>query len=56
VGGFLYLAVGAAYKYKQHGARGADMVPNIDFWRELPSLMKDGVRFVYQKCGGGGGG
>ena len=50
VGGFSYIAIGMLIKRQRFQAQGWDLVPNIDFWRELPSLMKDGFRFVYQKC------
>jgi hypothetical protein len=32
-------------------------VPNIDFWRELPALVRDGVRLITSKvCGRGSSG
>jgi len=40
VGGFLYVAIGMAYNYKFKGQTGVEMVPNIEFWRGLPSLLK----------------
>jgi len=46
---FVYIAAGMVYKNKKFGATGTDMVPNIEFWRELPGLFKDGCRFVAQK-------
>ena len=48
VGGFLYVAVGMAWKYKRYDARGWEMVPNREFWADLPHLIKDGLRFTYQ--------
>ena len=50
VSGFLYFSIGALIKLKRYNATGADLVPNIDFWRDLPHLVKDGFRFTYQKC------
>ena len=47
LGGALYVGVGMLYNYKRHNAQGWDMVPNIAFWRELPSLIKDGFRYVF---------
>jgi len=47
---FLYLAIGMLVKHKRYESRGVDMVPNVDFWREVPSLIKDGFRFTYVKC------
>ena len=52
VGGFLYVAVGALVKHKRYNATGKDMMPNIDFWQDLPHLLKDGFRFTFQKCCG----
>lgn len=46
---FLYIAIGMGIKYKKYDARGVDMIPNIDFWRELPGLMKDGFNFIVSK-------
>lgn len=46
----LYLAIGMGIKYKRYDARGMDMIPNVDFWRDVPFLVKDGFRFVYGKC------
>jgi len=64
VGGFCYLAGGIAYKYQVKGTRGIEMIPNLDFWRQLPKLFMDGCRFTLAKImqvkaklmGGGGGG
>ena len=55
LGGALYVGIGMLYNFKRHNATGMDLVPNIGFWRELPGLMKDGVRFCYlsikDRCG-----
>jgi len=52
----LYVAVGCVYKAKKLGASGIEMCPNIEFWRDLPSLLKDGIKFTWAKlrglCGG----
>jgi len=50
--GFLYVVIGMAYNYKFRELRGAEMVPNVDFWRGLPSLIKDGCVFTWQKITG----
>ncbi len=36
-----YFALGAVYNHQQYGARGWDLVPHRDFWRELPALGRD---------------
>jgi len=56
VGGFVYLAAGVLYNTKQKGLTGTEAIPNIEFWRELPSLVKDGCSFAMSKARGGGGG
>jgi len=44
-----YLTIGVIVKYKKYEARGFELIPNIDFWKELPSLFKDGWAFFLQK-------
>jgi len=51
----VYIVVGCIYKAKTKGTTGIESCPNIDFWRDLPGLVKDGFRFVIGKCRGGGG-
>lgn len=36
-----YLILGSLYNQQQYGARGWDLVPHRDFWRELPTLVAD---------------
>jgi len=48
----LYCALGAAYQYRVRDARGADLVPHREFWRDVPLLVKDGVMFVVDKARG----
>jgi len=50
----VYVVVGCIYKAKTKGTTGVESCPNIDFWRDLPGLVKDGFRFVFSKCRGGG--
>ena len=40
VGGFLYIAIGMVCMYKLKGQTGVEAVPNIQFWRDLPGLLK----------------
>lgn len=55
----LYVIIGCVFKAKQRGAEGMERCPNVEFWRELPGLVKDGFSFTFRKiaglCGGGGG-
>ncbi|XP_072396066.1 cation-dependent mannose-6-phosphate receptor-like [Diabrotica undecimpunctata] len=46
----IYFVGGAALLYFIRGARGVEMIPNIDFWRNLPGLVKDGLIFLLSGC------
>jgi len=43
----VYLIAGIAYKALREGARGVEMIPNLEFWKGLPGLVKDGVLYVF---------
>eukprot|EP01060_Flectonema_neradi_P030088 TRINITY_DN42_c1_g1_i5.p1 TRINITY_DN42_c1_g1~~TRINITY_DN42_c1_g1_i5.p1 ORF type:complete len:187 (+),score=39.22 TRINITY_DN42_c1_g1_i5:52-612(+) len=49
VGGFLYFAIGAAFMFKVKGERGVNVIPHVNFWKDLPTLMKDGALFLKSK-------
>lgn len=36
-----YFGFGAYYNYSTYGARGWDLVPHRDFWREVPYMLQD---------------
>jgi hypothetical protein len=36
-----YFVIGIVYNHQTYSARGWDLVPHRDFWRELPSLARD---------------
>ncbi|OCH95114.1 hypothetical protein OBBRIDRAFT_721112 [Obba rivulosa] len=38
-----YFALGAYYNYSTYGARGKDLIPHRDFWREVPYMLHDVV-------------
>ena len=40
VGFTLYFVIGIIFKSQRMGATGVERIPNIDFWRDLPSLVK----------------
>jgi len=46
----VYLGVGIGYKMHKYGVRGVEAVPHIDFWREVPYLVKEGLVFSQQRC------
>eukprot|EP00457_Paulinella_chromatophora_P013937 gb/GEZN01014300.1/.p1 GENE.gb/GEZN01014300.1/~~gb/GEZN01014300.1/.p1 ORF type:complete len:289 (+),score=18.62 gb/GEZN01014300.1/:81-869(+) len=54
-GAALYFVIGFLYKSKTQGTSGVESIPNIDFWRSLPQLVKEGIRFTMRGCKAGGG-
>ncbi|KAG5882995.1 hypothetical protein JTB14_033452 [Gonioctena quinquepunctata] len=48
--GAIYFVGGALILYFIRGARGQEMIPNVDFWKNLPGLVKDGVIFLLSGC------
>jgi|ERR1719424_855717 len=58
----LYCGIGMFYKIKKLGVTGIEAIPNIEFWRDYPTIVKDGCSFsmatlnsCFSKGGGGGG-
>jgi len=53
-----YFVIGIVYNHQTYSARGWDLVPHRDFWRELPALTRDLgahlVANVRQSTGRGG--
>ncbi|GLV46017.1 hypothetical protein CBL_13418 [Carabus blaptoides fortunei] len=46
----IYLFGGATVLHFLRGARGKEMIPNIEFWTDLPLLVKDGAVFLQNGC------
>lgn len=46
----LYLIVGVLTKKYYRGAEGLEMIPNYDFWVDLPYLCRDGAFFLLGGC------
>jgi len=46
----VYVMGGCLYKHYRVGTQGMESCPNIDFWRKLPGLVKDGCRYFIGKC------
>ncbi|KAF5276715.1 hypothetical protein FQR65_LT16228 [Abscondita terminalis] len=46
----VYLIGGVVVLHFLRGARGKEMIPNVDFWTGLPGLVKDGTVFVLTGC------
>jgi hypothetical protein len=47
-----YLAIGILWQKYKRDESGLDLIPNREFWRGLPELVKDGCRFSFNKAGG----
>jgi hypothetical protein len=46
----LYFLCGCLFKHYRQGTMGLESTPNVDFWRELPGLLKDGCIFFGGLC------
>jgi len=44
---FVYVVGGCVYKSQKQGTKGVESCPNIDFWRELPGLVKAGFSYTF---------
>jgi len=56
VGFFIYMVAGIVIQRVKFEQTGVRMVPNYEFWSDLPFLVKDGFRFLINKCTGNSGG
>ncbi|XP_052867280.1 uncharacterized protein LOC128273375 [Anopheles cruzii] len=45
-----YFLIGATVNAFYLGARGMEIIPNLDFWRSLPGLVRDGASFLQNGC------
>lgn len=50
IGVLIYLFLGIMVNYLLLGARGLEVLPHLDFWRGLPSLVRDGAIFLQNGC------
>lgn len=50
IGTFTYFTIGSIVRFMYLGARGIEVIPNLDFWKDLPALVRDGVRFLQNGC------
>ncbi|KAL0206793.1 hypothetical protein P9112_012504 [Eukaryota sp. TZLM1-RC] len=54
VGAIMYIGIGMTYKGVVQGMTGVEMVPNVDFWREVPSRVWSGIKALIDKIRGRG--
>lgn len=45
-----YIIAGILFNKYKRGATGAQMLPNISFWKSIPPLIRDGIRFALNRC------
>lgn len=50
IGTFTYFTIGSIVRFMYLGARGIEVIPNLEFWKDLPGLVRDGVRFLRNGC------
>ncbi|XP_013378914.1 uncharacterized protein LOC106150578 [Lingula anatina] len=46
----IYLVCGILFLKFVRGAQGAELIPNLDFWKDFPFLVRDGFYFVKNGC------
>ncbi|OCF43670.1 hypothetical protein I317_02420 [Kwoniella heveanensis CBS 569] len=56
IGLIAYFAIGIFYNHQQYSARGWDLIPHRDFWREVPTLMSDLTNHLIAGFRGGSAG
>jgi len=45
----VYVGAGYYYNFKYKDLRGVQAIPQIEYWKEVPGLVKDGCIFSYQQ-------
>ncbi|XP_003386100.1 PREDICTED: uncharacterized protein LOC100636408 [Amphimedon queenslandica] len=46
----IYFIAGILFMYIVKGARGLEVIPNVNFWKSLPLLIVEGCLFVVSPC------
>ncbi|XP_062608410.1 cation-dependent mannose-6-phosphate receptor-like [Saccostrea cucullata] len=46
----VYLIGGILFLRFYRGASGKEMIPNFEFWKDFPFLVKDGMTFTFRGC------
>ncbi|XP_058826073.1 cation-dependent mannose-6-phosphate receptor-like [Topomyia yanbarensis] len=49
-GTFTYFTIASIVRFVYFGARGIEVIPNLDFWKDLPGLVRDGISFLRGGC------
>ena len=45
----LYIGLGLAYNMRENNLYGKEAIPNIEFWRNFPHLVQDGLSYSLDK-------
>jgi len=45
----VYLGVGVFYNHRYREMHGMDLIPQWQYWQQLPGLVKDGCSFSYKQ-------
>ncbi|XP_053697369.1 uncharacterized protein LOC128744400 [Sabethes cyaneus] len=45
-GTFTYFTIASIVRFMYFGARGIEVIPNLEFWQDLPGLVRDGAIFL----------
>ncbi|WVW86329.1 hypothetical protein I302_108371 [Kwoniella bestiolae CBS 10118] len=56
IGLIAYFAIGIFYNHQQYSAKGWDLIPHRDFWREVPVLLQDLFSHLFAGLRGSSGG
>jgi len=48
----LYMIFGCCGNYFLRGARGKEVIPNVEFWMNVPSKIKEGIFYIVSGCRG----
>ena len=49
IGFFLYFLTGAVFAKYYYGAEGKNLIPNREFWEDVPNLTREGCTYSYEK-------
>jgi len=50
IAAFLYFGVGSCINYYVYGVRGQEIIPNVEFWKNLPSNIKNATLYICRGC------
>lgn len=52
VAAILYLVLGSLVNFYVYGLRGEEIIPNVEFWKNLPSNIQNMTLFICRGCRG----